>query len=259
MLIDSHCHLDLLNLDKYQGNLGALIAAAKESGVEHILNVGVDLAGAQQVIDTANQYEMVSASVGIHPSEKLEIEPSISDIIALASAKKVLAIGETGLDYYYNKENLEAMRERFRRQIRVARELKKPIIVHTRDAREDTIAILREEGANEVGGVMHCFTENYEMASQAMDLGFYISFSGIVTFKNAANVVEVARQVPLSSMLIETDAPYLTPMPFRGKPNEPQFVRYTAEKIAELHGVKFEDVAEITARNFRKLFFVTPQ
>ena len=235
MLIDSHCHLNLLNLDKYQGDLAALIQAAKASGLDHILNVAVDLAGAPQVIATANLFEDVSASVGIHPSEKLEIEPSVDEIIALASADKVVAIGETGLDYYYNKENLDAMRERFRRQVRVARELKKPIIIHTREAQEDTIKIMREEGAAEVGGVMHCFTENYEMASQAIDLGFYISFSGIVTFKNATNVVDVATKVPLSSMLVETDAPYLTPIPFRGKPNEPQFVRYTAEKIAELH------------------------
>lgn len=254
MLIDSHCHLDLLNLDKYQGNLAALVEAAQESGVLHILNVGVDLLTAQKVIDTANRFSMVSASVGIHPSEKLEIEPEISEIIALASQEKVVAIGETGLDYYYNTENLDVMRERFRRQIRVARELKKPLIIHTRDAREDTIEIMRSEGANEVGGVMHCFTENYEMATQAMDLGFYISFSGIVTFKNAKNVVEVAEKVPLGRMLIETDAPYLTPMPFRGKPNEPQFVRYTAEKIAELHGVSFEEVAKITSDNFKKLF-----
>jgi TatD DNase family protein len=254
MLIDSHCHLDLLNLDKYQGNLAALVDAAKASGVDHILNVGIDLISAEKVIATAKQFDMVSASVGLHPSEKVEKEPTMNDIITLASDNKVIAIGETGLDYHYNTDNLEAMRERFRTHIRVARELKRPLIIHTRDAREDTINILREEKANEIGGVMHCFTENYEMAAQAMDLGFYISFSGIVTFKNAKNVIEVATQVPLTSMLIETDAPYLTPIPFRGKPNEPQFVRHTAEKIAELHNTTFEKVAEITSENFWKLF-----
>lgn len=254
MFIDSHCHLNMLNLENYNGDMTAAVLAAKENGIEHILNVGVDLDTAQAVIDIAQQFEMVSASVGLHPSDKVDQEPTVDDIVKLASQKKVVAIGETGLDYYYNKENLDIMRERFRTQIRAAIELNIPIIVHTRDAKKDTIDILREENAAKVRGVMHCFTEDYEMAKQAMDLGFYISFSGIVTFKNAKEVAEVAEKVPLQNLLIETDAPYLTPVPFRGKPNGPQFVRYVAEKIAELHRTSVEEVAAITTANFYNLF-----
>ncbi len=254
MLIDTHCHLNMLNLDAYEGDLGALIERAKSVGVEYILCVGVDLIHAPVVIGIAECFENVFASVGLHPSEKINREPTVEELVKLADHPKVVAVGETGLDYYYNKEGLEVMRERFRTHVQAARQVKKPIIVHSRSAPEDTICILREEKAAEVGGVMHCFTEEWVLAEQAMDLGFYISFSGIVTFKNAKNVVAVAEKVPLERLLIETDAPYLTPEPHRGKPNEPQYVKFVAERIAEIKKLSFEAVALQTTQNARQLF-----
>jgi len=253
-IVDSHCHLNMLKLDNYNGDLGALIDAAKDVGVESILCVGVDLETAPRVIEIAEQFDNVWASVGLHPSNKVDKEPVAQDYLDLIDHPKVVAVGETGLDYYYNKEGLDAMRERFRTQIRVAHSVDKPIIVHTRDAREDTIEIMQQESASVVGGVMHCFTESIEMAQAAMELGFYISFSGIVTFNNAKNVADVAQQVPLERILIETDAPYLTPTPYRGKPNEPQYVRYVADKIAELKNLNFDEVAGQTTENFYQLF-----
>lgn len=253
-LIDSHCHLNLLNLDKYNGDLGVLIQAAKDANVKKMLCIGIDLVSAQTVIDIAQRFENVYASVGVHPSEKLEFEPTIEILRSFASQNKVVAIGETGLDYYYNDSGFDLMQQRFRNHIRLARELKKPLIIHTRDAREDTIRILREENAQEVRGVMHCFTEDWTMAERAIELGFYISISGIVTFKNAKNVQDVAARLPLSNLLIETDAPYLTPDPFRGKPNEPQYVTYVAKKIAELKNVSVEEVVAATTRNCLNLF-----
>lgn len=253
-LIDSHCHLNLLNLEKYNGDLGALIHAAQAANVKKMLCIGVDLVTAQTVIDIAQKYQDVYASVGLHPSEKVEVEPSLEDLRFFAEQDKVVAIGETGLDYYYNDSGLDLMQERFRRHIRLAHELKKPLIIHSRDAREDTIRILREENAQVLRGVMHCFTEDWAMAEQAMELGFYISISGIVTFKNAKNVQEVAAKVPLANLLIETDAPYLTPDPFRGKPNEPQYVSYVAKKIAELKNISVEEVISATTKNCLNLF-----
>lgn len=253
-LVDSHCHLNLLNLEKYAGELASLIQAAEEHNVKKMLCVGIDLDHAQEVIDIAQQYENVYASVGVHPSEKCAVEPSIETLKKFAQQDKVIAVGETGLDYYYNDSGLDVMRERFRRHIQLARQLKKPLIIHSRAAQEDTIAILTEENASEVGGVMHCFTETWEMAEQAMALGFYISFSGIITFKNAKNVQAVAEKVPLEKMLIETDAPYLTPDPYRGKPNEPQYVRFVAKKIAELKNMPESAVIATTTQNFHDLF-----
>lgn len=254
-LVDSHCHLNMLDLSAYGGDLGALIEQAKRVGVVHILCVGVDLQHAQEVIDIAERFEHVSASVGVHPSEKIEF--STNELLILAEHPKVVAIGETGLDYHYNDENSIALQcEHFRSHIQVSKQLKKPLIIHTRDAREDTIRIMREENAASIGGVMHCFTENWEMAQQAMALNFYISFSGIITFKNAVEVAAVAEQVPLERILIETDAPYLTPVPHRGKrPNEPQFVKLIAEKIANLKGITPEAVGHQTTQNFFDLFF----
>lgn len=254
MLVDSHCHLNLLDLSAFDGKMENLIAHAKSMGVAHILCVGVDLDTAQTVIDIANQYDGVSASVGVHPSEKLAQEPDENVLLTFAQQKNVIAIGETGLDYYYNESGLDVMRERFRLHIRIAKQLQKPLIIHTRSAQEDTLCIMREEDAGVVGGVMHCFTESLDMAKAAMDLGFYISFSGIVTFKNAINVAEVARHVPLSKMLIETDAPYLTPVPYRGKPNYPHYVRFVAEKIAEIKGESVENVIKVTGQNFVDCF-----
>ncbi len=251
--VDSHCHLNMLDLGAYRGDLGALIEQAKRAGVKHILCVGVDLEHAQEVLDIAERFPDVSASVGVHPSEKGVI--TREDLLAFARHPKVIALGETGLDYHYNDSGLEEQRERFRLHIRLARELKKPLIIHSRDAREDTIRILREEQAEEIGGVLHCFTESWEMAEQALALNFYISFSGIVTFKNAVEVADVAQKVPLERILIETDAPYLTPVPHRGKkPNEPQYVCLVAEKIAALKGLTVKEVANQTTQNFFSLF-----
>ena len=251
--VDSHCHLNMLDLAPYQGDLGALIEQAKRAGVKHILCVGIDLEHAQEVLDIAERFADVSASVGVHPSEKIML--TRANLLEFAQHPKVIAIGETGLDYHYNETGLEEQRERFRLHIAVSKELKKPLIIHSRDAREDTIRILQEENAQEIGGVMHCFTESWEMAEQALALNFYISFSGIVTFKNAIEVAEVAKKVPLKRILIETDAPYLTPVPHRGKkPNEPQYVCLVAARIAELRGLSIQQVAEQTTDNFFNLF-----
>lgn len=254
MLVDSHCHLNLLDFQNDPGDLASVMEEAKQAGVGAVLCVGVDLETAPAVLAVAERFDTVWASVGLHPSHTVAVEPSIEDYVEWAQHPKVVAMGEMGLDYYYHKENADTMRERFRIQIRAARRVNKPIIVHSRSAREDTLAILQEEQAGAVGGVMHCFTESWEMAQQAMALGFYISFSGIVTFQNAKNVADVARRVPLSHLLIETDAPYLTPVPFRGKPNGPQYVRYVAEHIANLKEVPFEEVALRTTENFFRLF-----
>ncbi len=254
MLIDSHCHLDLLDLDRLGLSLDEIVASAKAIGVDRMLTIGINLSDAQRVIDIANRYEGVYSSVGLHPSEKVSIEPVESDYLCLATNPKVVAIGEMGLDYYYNKDGLDVQRDRFRCQIRVARQCQKPIIVHTRDAVEHTMQIMSEEKATECGGVMHCFTEGIELARFALDLGFYISFSGIVTFKNAKNVQAVAKEVPLDRILIETDSPYLTPVPLRGKPNKPEYVRFVAEYLAQLKGVSYDEVCSQTTRNFNRLF-----
>jgi TatD DNase family protein len=255
--IDSHCHLNMLDLTPYQGDLGALLEQAKSAGVEHILCVGVDLENAQEVLDIAERFTNVSASVGVHPSEKTPV--TYADIMRFAEHPKVIAIGETGLDYHYNDSGLDEQRQRFRLQIQIAKALHKPLIIHTREAREDTLQIMREEQAQTVGGVMHCFTESWEMAEQALALNFYISFSGIVTFKNAVEVAEVAKKTPIDRILIETDAPYLTPAPHRGKkPNEPQYVSYVAARIAELKNLTVAQVAKQTTANFYQLFKLFP-
>lgn len=254
MIIDSHCHLNMLKLDHYEGDLAALVAATHDAGIDYMLNVGVDLKSAQQIIDTANQFDHVYASAGLHPSDVKGQVPTRDQLLTFIQQPKVVAIGETGLDYHYNSEHLDEMRESFRLHIQLAKETQKPLIIHTRDAREDTLAIMRDEDAAAAGGVMHCFTESWEMAEAAMAMGFYISFSGIVTFKNATELQAVAAKVPLEQMLIETDSPYLTPTPFRGKPNEPQYVKYVAEKIAEIKGVSFDEVCRVTSENCLKLF-----
>lgn len=254
MLIDSHCHLDQLDLTPYDGKLDKALANAKTHGVGHFLCVCIDLEHFPDVLKIAEQYDNVYASVGLHPNEKVNAEPTVTELIKLAQHPKVIAIGETGLDYYRSEGDVSWQQQRFRYHIQAALQVKKPLIVHSRQAREDTIRILREEGADKIGGVMHCFTEDWEMAKQAIALNFYISFSGIVTFKNARELQEVARQVPLNKMLIETDSPYLAPNPFRGKPNEPAYVRYVAEYIAELRQLNFSVVAEQTTKNFFELF-----
>jgi len=255
MFVDSHCHLNMLKLEAYDGNLSTLIEQARSVGVEHMLCVATDLENSKTVIEIAEQHSDISASVGIHPSDKVEQEPSVEELVRLSEHPKVVAIGETGLDYHYNDTGLDQMRERFRTHIRAAKQVHKPLIIHSRAAPEDTMSILHEEEASDACGVMHCFTESWDMAQAALAIGFYISISGIVTFKNAGNVAEVAKQVPLDRLLIETDAPYLAPVPYRGKQNEPQYVRFVAEKIAQLRGLSVDQVAECTTRNFNALFF----
>ncbi|MGK0499308.1 MAG: TatD DNase family protein [Oceanicoccus sp.] len=255
MYVDSHCHLDRLDLTPYNGDLALAIAAAKARGVERMLCIGIDMQNAAAVVDIANRFEGVSASVGVHPMDVGDELADMSVLKPLAQQAAVVAIGETGLDYYYTKDSAELQRESFAQHLKLSSELAKPVIVHTRDAREDTLAVIREHGDSSVGGVLHCFTESWEMAEQAIDLNYYISFSGIVTFKNAAELREVAKQVPLERLLIETDSPYLAPMPYRGKKNEPKYVVEVAHCIAELRGVSVEEIAEITSNNYDKLFF----
>ena len=251
MFIDSHCHLDFPELAQ---NLTKLMANMVANQVTHALCVAVDLPDFPRVRALAEQYENLFASVGVHPDYQDTAEPTVEQLVALADHPRVVAIGETGLDYFRLKGDLEWQRERFRIHIRAARETSKPLIIHTRDAAVDTLRIMREEGAASVGGVMHCFTENWEVAEQAMELGFYISFSGIVTFKKALTIKEVAQKIPLERMLIETDSPYLAPVPFRGKQNEPALVKYVAEEIARIRDDSIENVGQSTSRNFFKLF-----
>jgi len=250
-LIDSHCHIPLLSEDM---SVDDILNNAKENDISHMLCVAIDLDGSPDIIELAKQHEMVSASAGIHPNTELEKEASVDDILSLASAEEVVGIGETGLDYFRSEGDLDWQRDRFRTHIAAAKELKKPLIIHTREAKDDVIRILKEEGADTVGGVMHCFVEDWETAQAAMDLNFLISFSGIVTFKNAKDLQAVAKLVPLDQMLVETDSPYLAPMPFRGKTNQPAYVRHVAEFIATLKELEFDTVAQQTSNNYHKLF-----
>ena len=254
MLVDSHCHLDRVDLTPYHGDFGGLIEACREAGVAHMLCVSIDLESYPAMLALVEDYPEVSVSVGVHPNDFDRREPGIEELVALAGHPKNVAIGETGLDYFHGKGELDWQRERFRIHIRAARQANKPLIIHTRDARDDTIAIMREEQARDVGGVMHCFTESWEMAKAALDLDFYISFSGIVTFKNATALRDVAARVPDERILIETDSPYLAPVPFRGKPNEPRYVGKVAEAIAAVRGVSTEAVARQSRENFYRLF-----
>ena len=254
MFIDSHCHLDFPDL---VGRKDEVLARMAANGVDQALCVSVTLEAFPNVLALAHEYPHLFASVGVHPDNAECEEPDVERLLTLADDPKVIAIGETGLDYYWQKDEPEWQRERFRTHIRASRACGKPLIIHTRSAAADTIRLMREEGAEMAGGVMHCFTETQEVADAALDLGFYISFSGIVTFKNAKPLKEVARRVPLERMLIETDAPYLAPVPHRGKTNEPGFVKHVAEEIANLRGVAVEAIAEQTSNNFRNLFKVS--
>ncbi|QHG92638.1 TatD family deoxyribonuclease [Coxiella endosymbiont of Amblyomma sculptum] len=258
MLVDSHCHLNKLNLTRYGGKLESLIEKTKTEGIEYILCIGLNLVDKPEIIGITNRFDNVSASLGLHPNEAVqgEHEPTVMELAESVDHANVVSVGETGLDYcsYSSEIDLNTMRDRFRRHIQAAIKVHKPLVIHSRNAQTDTIQIMQEEKAELVGGVVHCFTENLETAKQAINLNFYISFSGIVTFKNAGNVAEVAKQIPLEKMLIETDAPYLTPVPFRGKNNEPQYVRYTAECIAKLKNTSLYEVAKKTTENFYRLF-----
>ena len=251
MLVDSHCHLNFPDLSS---NLPAVLEAMQAHDVSYALCVGVTLNEFPDVLRIAESHPHIYASVGIHPDYEDEPEAGVDTLVKLAASPKVVAIGETGLDYYRLHGDLEWQRTRFRVHIRAAIASGKPLIIHTRNAAEDTLQIMREEGASRVGGVMHCFTESWEVAEAAIALGFYISFSGIVTFKNAAALKEVAMRVPLDRMLVETDSPYLAPIPFRGKINQPAYVRYVAQSIADLRGIPLEALAEATTQNFFRLF-----
>jgi TatD DNase family protein len=252
MLVDSHCHLDFPEL---RSDLPAVLARMAEQGVTHALTISTTLSGFPGVREVAQSQPNLWCTAGVHPDEQRDgREASVEELVALASHPKVVAIGETGLDYFRVEGDTEWQRGRFRAHIRAARACAKPLVIHTREAAADTLRILEEEGAAEVGGVMHCFTESLEVAEAAMRLGFLISFSGIVTFKNAQALKAVAARVPLERMLVETDAPYLAPVPHRGRTNEPSFVRHVADEIARLKGVDAQAVAEATTRNFFGLF-----
>ncbi len=249
--VDSHCHLNFPGLFE---QLTDVRANMRSKQVDHALCISVNLQDFPQVLALAEQYDNFYATVGIHPDYEDIPEFSIEDLVQLAQHPKVVGIGETGLDYFRLTGDLEWQRDRFRKHIRAAKQVNKPLIIHTRAAAQDTIAILQEEQAEQVGGVMHCFTESYEMAQQAMALGFYISISGIVTFKNAEALREVVKQVPLERLLIETDSPYLAPVPFRGKTNQPAYVTYVAQEIANIKGISLQEVAQTTTSNFFRLF-----
>ena len=253
MLVDSHCHLDFPEL---ASNLDSVMALMRENGVAHALCVSVTLEDFPRVRALAERYPHIYGSVGVHPDYEKVSEVTAEELVRLAQHPRIVAIGETGLDYYRVRGDLDWQRERFRRHIRAAQECGKPLIIHTRAAAADTLRIMREEGAERVGGVMHCFTEAWQTAEAAMDLGFYISFSGIVTFKNARALKEVAKKVPLERMLIETDAPYLAPVPHRGKINQPGLVKHVAEEIARLRDIPLAQVAAKTSENFYNLFKV---
>ena len=257
MFIDSHCHI---NFPELAARMPEILAKMAENKVTHALCVSVDLPDFPQVLALAEQYPHIYASVGVHPDYENTPEPSVEQLVQLSDHPKIIAIGETGLDYYRLEGDLEWQRERFRTHIRASRTTRKPLIIHTRSASEDTIRLMREEGAGTdkggVAGVMHCFTESPEVAEAALAMGFYISFSGIVTFKSARDLQAVAKVVPLERMLIETDSPYLAPVPYRGKMNEPGYVRHVAEYIATLKDVPLAQVAQQTTNNFFNLFNV---
>lgn len=256
MFIDSHCHLDFPDLS---ASLESILARMKQNQVGQALVVSVTLDDWPRLMALVEQYPHLQASVGVHPGYDNIVQPTVADLCERAAHPKVIAIGETGLDYYYQSEPLDWQRERFRIHIRAARESGLPLIIHTRNASADTIRIMQEEGADQVGGVMHCFTESWEMAQAAMEMGFYISISGIVTFKSAKDIQEVAAKVPLDRLLIETDSPYLAPVPYRGKQNDPSLVVHVAEKLAELRQCSSAEIAEATRENFYALFKKAPR
>ncbi|MFD3300403.1 TatD DNase family protein [Aquipseudomonas alcaligenes] len=254
MLVDSHCHLDRLDLAAHDGSLDAALAAARARGVQHFLCIGVSADNAGAVKSLAERYADVDCSVGVHPLDLEQGEaPALDWLLGELNHPHVVAIGETGLDYHYEPEAAELQQQSFRLHLEAAKITGKPVIVHTREARADTLALLREAALPQAG-VLHCFTEDWEMAKAALDIGFYISLSGIVTFRNADALREVARKVPADRLLVETDAPYLAPIPHRGKPNLPQYVREVAEFLAMVRGERFEDLAAQTTANFKRLF-----
>ena len=253
VLVDSHCHL---NFPELASDIDGVLARMQTAGVTHALCICVNMRDFPQVLGLAERFPNIYASAGVHPDQPPGMEPTVDQLVELARHPRVIAIGETGLDYYREAGDPTWQRERFRTHIRAALASRKPLIIHTRAAAEDTLGIMIEEGAATVGGVMHCFTESLDVARKAIELNFYVSISGIVTFKNAQALKAVVQALPLEALLIETDSPYLAPVPFRGKPNEPAYVRHVAEEVARLKDVPLSVVAERTAANFFSLFDV---
>ncbi len=250
-IVDSHCHLNFKGL---HDRLPEVIENARNNDINWMLCVSVTWEEYPEVLAIAEQHETIFASVGVHPNHDEGHEPTVQELLEKGNNANVVAIGETGLDYFRSTGNLDWQHERFHRHIEAARTLNKPLIIHTRNAADDTMATLKNHNAEAAGGVLHCFAEDWRIAQQALDIGFYISFSGIVTFKSAPLVQEVARKAPLDRILVETDAPYLAPVPYRGKPNEPAYTRHTAEYVAELRGISLAELAEATTENFFRLF-----
>ena len=254
MFVDSHCHLHLIDYDTLKSSMLEVISAAKENQIEQMLCVATHIDQAEILAEISQEYACVKTSIGLHPNEEIANEPTVETYLSLQEDSSIIAIGETGLDYYRLTGEPTLQQERLRRQIEVAKICQKPLIIHTRQAKADTIEILRKENAREVGGVLHCFTEDWEMAKAGMDLGFYISLSGIVTFKNAVELQDVAKKMPLDRLLIETDSPYLAPVPKRGKTNQPAYVKHVAEFLAKLRGDSVDNIAQQTTDNYYRLF-----
>ena len=254
MLVDSHCHLDCIDLTPFSGHLANVLQAAAAQDVTHFLCVSIDLDRWAGMLKLVQDYERISVSVGVHPGSSPEHSPRADELASLAQHPKVVAIGETGLDYFYGGDSRERQQRSFRSHIRAALQANKPLIVHTRDAKEDTLKILDEEGAAGIGGVLHCFTEDWDMAERAIALNFYVSFSGIITFRNAGPLRDVAKRMPAERILVETDSPYLAPVPHRGKSNHPAWVRHVAECVAEVRGETLDEVAAFTTENYFRLF-----
>lgn len=250
MFIDSHCHIDCIDLKDHQNSMSQLMKETAEYGVEHMLCVCIDLFEFDKMYDAVKGFSQISVSAGMHPTHAVGDALSVDQILEYVKRKEVAAVGETGLDYFYQKDKPEWQKLRFRHHITAAKEVNKPVIVHTRDAGDDTIKIIEEESARDCGGVIHCFTEDWAFAKAALDQDFYISFSGITTFKTAEQIREVVRKIPADRFLIETDSPYLAPVPKRGKQNQPGYVKYVAECIAYERGISVEEVAEISKQNY---------
>jgi TatD DNase family protein len=254
MFIDSHCHLDRIDLKPYGGDFAAFVAAADQHAIQHMLCIAIDMERYPAMQAMVKPYPQISLSVGVHPNENEGEEPDLQRLVDLAEDDQVIAIGETGLDYFHGQGDMAWQKQRFRTHIQAALAVNKPLIIHTREAGQEALDILAEEGADQVGGIIHCFTEDWAYAERAMALNFYISFSGIVTFKNAVQIQDVAKRIPADRYLIETDSPYLAPVPYRGKPNYPLYVRHVAEYIADLRGCDTETVARQSSENFYRLF-----
>ena len=250
-IVDSHCHL---NFPDFDGRIPDIIQNAKDNEISHMLCIATSWENRDEVLALAAAHSEISAAVGVHPTTTGGHEPTLEELTEAVAADNVVAVGETGLDYFRSEGDLRWQHERFHRHIEAARSVKKPLVIHTRAAADDTMQTLRDHNARDAGGVMHCFAEDWRIAEQALDIGFYISFSGIVTFKSAKAVQEVAMKAPLDRILVETDAPYLAPVPHRGKTNEPAYVRHTAEFVAELRGITLDEVANATTENFYRLF-----